>query len=87
MAGQMDAQAPLPALCSSSDGHLSMYQASFNSLLHFQIYTPDKLFIAENKKRRNSVNIGDRVTVLAFCNFTHGHLSVYQALLNYLQYF
>ena len=33
------------ALCTFSDGHLSMYQVSLNSLLYFQIYAPDKLFI------------------------------------------
>ena len=33
MAGQSDAQAPLPALCTSSDGYLPMYQVSFNSFL------------------------------------------------------
>ena len=35
-------------LCTSSDGHLSMYQVSFNSLLYFQRYAPHKLFIAKN---------------------------------------
>ena len=38
------------ALCTSSDGHLSMYQVSFNSLLYFQRYAPVKLFIAKIKK-------------------------------------
>ena len=37
MAGQTDAQAPLLALSTSSDGHLS-------------IYAPDKFFIAKIKK-------------------------------------
>ena len=87
MAGQMDAQAPLPALCTSSDGHLSMYRISFNSLLYFQRYAPDKLFIAKNKKGSNSVNTGERVVVLAFCNSLHGPLSVYQVSFIYLQYF
>ena len=68
----------LPALCTSSDGHLSMYQVSFNSLLYFQRYVPDKLFIAKIKKGSNSVNTGDRVMVLAFCNSLYGPLSVYQ---------
>ena len=84
MAGQMDAQAPLPALCTSSDDHLSMYQVSFNSLLYLQRYAPDKLFTAKIKKGSNSVNTGDRVMVLAFCNFSHGPLSVYQVSSNYL---
>ena len=58
--------------CTSTDGHLSMYQVSFNSLLHFQRYAPDKLFIPKIQKGSNSVNTGDRVMVLAFCNSTHG---------------
>ena len=37
------------ALC-YSDGPLSMYQVSFNSLAYFQRYAPDKLFIAKMKK-------------------------------------
>ena len=45
--------------------------------------TRDKLFIAKIKKKgSNSVNIGDRVMVLAFCNSPHGPLSVYQVSLN-----
>ena len=75
------------ALCTSSDGRLSMYKVSFNSLPYFQRYAPDKLFTAKIKKERNSVNTGDRVMVLAFCNSPHGPLSVYQVSLNYLQYF
>ena len=71
------------ALCTFSDGHLSMYQAAFNSLLYFQRYAPDKLFIAKItdklfiakiKKGSNSINNGDRVMVLAFCNSPHGPL-------------
>ena len=84
MVGQMDAQAPLPALCTSSDGHLSMYQVSFKSLLYFQRYALDKLFIAKIKKGSNSVNTGDRVMVLAFCISLHGPLSVYQVSFIYL---
>ena len=75
------------ALCTFSDGRLSIYQVSFNSRLYFQRYALDKLFIAKIKKGSNSVNTGDRVMVLAFCNFPHGPLSVYQLSLNYLQYF
>ena len=84
MAGQTDAQAPLPALC--TDGHLSMYQVSFNFLLYLR-YAPDKLFIAKNKKGRNSVNTNDRTMVLAFYNFLYGSISVYQVLFINLQYF
>ena len=64
MAGQTDAQAPLPTLCTSPDGHLSMYQVSFNSFLNFQRYAPDKLFVAKIKMGSNSVNTGERVMVL-----------------------
>ena len=64
-----------------------MYQVSFNSLLYFQRYAPDKLFIAKIKNGSNSVNTGDRVMVLAFCNSPYSPLSVYQVSLNYLQYF
>ena len=64
------------ALCTSSDGRLSMYQVSFISLLYFKRYRPDKLFIAEIKKVSNSVNTGDRVMVLAFCNSLHNSLTV-----------
>ena len=44
---------------------------------------PDKLFIAIIKKGSNSVNTGDSVMVLAFCNFPDSPLSVYQVSLNY----
>ena len=77
MAGQTNAQAPLPALYTSSDGNLSMYQVSFNSLLYFQRYAMGKRFIAKIKKGSNSIKTGDRFMVLAFCNTLHGPLSVY----------
>ena len=38
-----------------------MYQVSFDSLLYFQRYASDELFIANIKKGSNSVNTGDRV--------------------------
>ena len=67
--------------CTSPDGRLSMYHFFFQ-------YAPDKLFIMQKiNKGSNSVNTGDRVLVLAFCNSPHGPLSVYQVSLNYLQYF
>ena len=87
MAGQTDAQATLPARCTSSDGHLSMYQVSFNSLLFLQRYASDKLFIAKIKKDSNSIYTGDRVMVLAFCSFLHSPLAVYQVSFIYHQYF
>ena len=74
-------------LCTASDGYLSMYQVLFNSLLYSQRYAPDMLFIAKIKKGSNSINTGDRVIVLAFCNSPHGPLSVYQDSLSFLQYF
>ena len=86
MAEQTDAQASLPPLCTSSDGHLSMYQVSFNSLLYFQRYAPDKLFIAKIKKGSNSVNTRDGIVVHAFCKSLPSPLSVYQVLFIYLQY-
>ena len=55
-----------------------MYQVSFNSLVYFQRYAPDKLFIAKIKKGSKSVNTGDRVMVLAICNSPRSPLSVYQ---------
>ena len=45
-------------------------------------------FLLQNLKREsNCVNTGDTVMVLAFCNFPHSPLSVYQISLNYLRYF
>ena len=66
----------LLAFCTFSDSRLLMYQVSFNSIVHFQRYTPDKRFTAKNKKGSNSINTGNRVMVLAFCNFPHGPLSI-----------
>ena len=48
-----------------------MYQVSFNSLPYFQRYALDKLFTAKIKKGSNSINNGDSVMVLAFCNSPH----------------
>ena len=44
------------ALCTISDGRLSMYQVSFDSLLYFQRYAPDKFNIAKIRKGNNSIN-------------------------------
>ena len=82
MAGHEDARTPLPAFCTSSDGHLLIYQVSFDSLLHFQRYAPDKLFISKIKKESNSVITCDRVTVLALCTSSDGRLSMYQVSFN-----
>ena len=51
------------ALCTSADGLLSMYQVSFNSLLYFQRYAPEKLFIANMKRGSDSVNTIDRAMI------------------------
>ena len=75
------------AVCNFPYSPLSLYQVSFNFLLYFQRYAPDKLFIAKIKKGSNSINTGDRVMILAFCDSPHGPLSVYQVSFIYLQYF
>ena len=54
------------ALGSNSDGHLSMYQVSFDLLLYFQRYALDKFNIAKIRKRNNFINTDNRVMVLAF---------------------
>ena len=64
------------ALCTISDSRLSMYHVSFDSLLYFQRYAPGKFFIAKIKKESNAINAGDRVMVLAFCNFPYNSLSI-----------
>ena len=56
----------LNALCTISDGCHSMYQVSFDSLLYFQRYAPDKFNIAKIRKVNNSINADDRVTVSSF---------------------
>ena len=75
------------ALCTTSDGPLSMYQVSFNSFVYFQRYAPNKLFIAKIKKGSNSVNIVDRVTILALSISADDPLSMYQVSFNSLVYF
>ena len=72
------------AFCTTSDGPLSVYQVSLNSLVYFLRHAPDKLFIAKMKKGSNSVNTVDRVMVFAMCNFPYGPLSVHQVSFNSL---
>ena len=72
------------AFCTSSDDILSMYQVLINPLLYFQRNAPDKLNIAKYRKGSNSVNTGELVVVLAFCDSSHGLLSVYQSPFYYL---
>ena len=52
-----------------------MYQVSFNSLLYFQRYAPDKLFIAKIKKESNSINTGDW---LRFLHSAPPQMALYQ---------
>ena len=75
------------ALCNSPQGLLSVYQVSLNSLVYFQRYAPDKLFVAKMKKGSYSVNSVDRVMVFVFCNSPYDPLSVYQVLFISLVYF
>ena len=65
------------ALCASADDPLSLFQVSFNSLVHFQRYAPHKLFIAKMKKGSNNVNTVGRVVILALCYSPHCPLSVF----------
>ena len=68
------------AFCASSDDILSIYQVLFNSLLYLQRYAPDKLNIAEIGKGNNSINAGDRITVLAFCVFSDTPLLMFHLI-------
>ena len=69
------------AFCTSSDGHLLIVLVSFNSLVYFHIYAPDKLFIAKIKGS-NSVKTVDRVTILASYTSADSPLSMYQVSFN-----
>ena len=66
------------ALCTISDGLLSMYQVSFDSLLYFQRYALNKFNIAKIRKGNNSINTGDRVMVIAFYTFPHSSLPLFK---------
>ena len=66
---------------------LSVHQISFNFSFILSEICSGQTFIAKITKGSNSVNIVDRVMVLALCNSPYGPLSVYQNSLNYLQYF
>ena len=72
------------ALCSSSDGRLSMYQSfiKFPSILS-EICSGQAFYCKKIKKGSNSVTTDDRVMVLPLCNLPHAPLSVYQVSLNY----
>ena len=67
---------------------MAIYQCIKFQLIPFYTFRdmPRTSFLLQKIKGSNSVNTGDRVMVLAFCNSPHGPLSVYQVSLNYLQY-
>ena len=75
------------ALCTTSDGRLSTYKVSLDSLSYFQRYALDKFNIAKIRNKNYSINTEDRVMVLAFCTSPHSPLSLYQVAFIYLQYF
>ena len=66
------------APCTISDGCLSKYQVSFDSLLYFQRYAPDIFNIAKTRRGNNSINTDDKGMVLAFCTFLYSPLSLYR---------
>ena len=66
------------ALCTISDGLLSMYQVSFDSLLYFQRYVLEKFNIAKIRTGNNSINTDDRVMVLTFCTSPHSPLPLFK---------
>ena len=66
---------------------LSVYQVSFHSLLYFQRYAPDNLFIVKIRNGDNSVINCDRFMVLAFCTFSDDPLLMYQVSFNSLVFF
>ena len=45
-----DYRVTIPILCTFANDPLSKYQVSFNFLVFFQRYAPDKLLIAELKR-------------------------------------
>ena len=75
------------AICIFSDDPLSLCQVSFNPLVYFQRYAPEKLLITKSKKGSNSVNTVDRVTLLALCTSTNVPLSNHQVSFYSLVYF
>ena len=70
------------AFCHFPHGPLVVNQVSFHSLVYFQRYSPDKLFIAKIKKGSKSVNTVDRVMHLSSCTFFDNPLSIYQVSIN-----
>ena len=66
---------------------MAFYQVLFYSLVYFQRYASDKLFITKIKKGSNSVKTVNRVIIVAFCTSSDGLLSIYQVSFNSLVYF
>ena len=66
------------ALCTISEGNLSMYQVSLDS---------DKFNIAKIRKGNESIIIDNRVMFLAFCTSPHSPLSLSRVSFIYPQYF
>ena len=61
-----------------SDGPLSIYQVSFDTLIYFQKYAADKLFIAKNKKESNSLILLTGLWFLHYALLADDRLSIYQ---------
>ena len=53
-------------LCTISDGHLSIYQVSFDFLLYFRDMHRTNLILQKLGRENNSINTDDRIMVLAF---------------------
>ena len=62
-----------------------MYQVSCNFFLYVLRDAPDKLSVPTIKKGSIYVNTGDRVMVLAFCNFLYSPLSLYNTFRDMLR--
>ena len=73
------------AFCNAPHGPLSVYQVSFNSLVHSQRSAPGKLFILKIKKGSIPVNIVDMV-ISYILIFSEGPLSMYEVSFNFLVY-
>ena len=71
-------KATVLAFCTSFLGPLSIHQVSFHSFYTFRDMLRTSFILQKLKTGSNSVNTGDRVMVHAFCNFSHGPLSVYE---------
>ena len=67
---------------------LAVYQYIKFHFIPFYTFRDIRSFLPQKLKRgSDSVNTGDKDTILAFCNSPYGPLSVYQVSLNDLQYF